>query len=909
MASSDVLTETLHTVTGIKLSQLETQRTTYENAKRSLLDKVNREEDSRKRVRMLIDGAAQLPAMMRPLSDNPNLSVKHLRSFVEQAECDPSVSGAFLTGYEDAIRTQLDAQSNKYSFATLYGQLVKDWTSASPDSTAGSDAGAEFVAVGREEMHKQRATWEEYVFHAKQTDVSATKAYLDALFAKNATKEVTGAFEELRKGFKEFQDSWDWSSHFDKDTVLSSIDSILRGDVVSDHKRSILNEFKGNDIVLSEIADVLNMRMSTRRDFAWEGATTVEQRRQLNGRYRFYPDEDLLRSIFLEYIGARWATKLRDLLMKFATTSGVLMSADGRLSKKASRRRRFFLGSKLAKADSNVEGETKKYWRNKIFLDQLPKQLFEKRGGYGDENAEKEPEDTRESSLAVVQELIHRVQASIIMRKQLGQDTAVIRSDFRWFGPSLPHSSIFAVLEYFGVNEDWLAFFRKTLEAPMAFKDEGGLDKPRIRKRGTPIGTPLGTFLGEAVLFCSDFAVNQKGNGTRLYRLHDDLWLWGDVDTCSQGWNALTEFADVMGLAFNEEKTGSCVILKDGPAKDAVAVSPATSVLPQGDVVWGFLKLDSSSGRFVINQEKVDLHIEELKLQLNACRSVFDFVQAWNLYGVRFFRNNCGTVAGCFGRRHIDSMLETFKKIQAQVFASSSGSVSQHLKKMIEQKLGTSGIPDGFLYYPTSMGGLGLKNPFIDLYMIRDSLEKEPEDIMDTFFSNERVQYRALQRRFEKADLDSSDDEGARNTLIASWDNEDPMNWDNTPLPFSDEVFGRYVQPPGNWSDLRDEPFMSFEEFTQHREITSHALGSLFKQLLEVPTPQNFVPHGEVQRLTWNLPDPGQSCSRPSYEWWVVQLYSSDIVSRFGSLSIVEEGLLPIGLMKMLTQSRFKWQN
>lgn len=909
MASSDVLTETLHTVTGIKLSQLETQRTTYENAKRSLLDKVNGEEDGRERARMLIDGAAKLPAMMRPLSDNPNLSVSTLQSFVEQAECDPSVSGAFLTGYEDAIRTQLDAQSNKYSFATLYGQLVKDWTSASPDSTAGSDAGADFVAVGREEMHKQRATWEEYVFHAKQTDVAAIKAYLDELFAKNPTKEVTSAFGELRKGLKEFQDSWDSCPHFDKDMVLCSIDSILRGDVVSDHKRSILNEFKGNDIVLSEIADVLNMRMSTRRDFAWEGATTVEQRRQLNGRYRFYPDEDLLQSILLQYIGAKWATKLRELLMRFATTSGVLLSADGKLGKQASRRRRFFLGSKLAKASSNVDWETRTHWRNKIFLDQLPRRVFERRGGYGDEKGEKEPGDTRESSLAVVQELIHRVQASIVMRKRLGQDTTVIRSDFRWFGPSLPHSSIFAVLEYFGVDDDWLAFFAKVLEAPMSFKDEGGLDESRVRKRGTPIGTLLGSFFGEAVLFCSDFAVNQKGNGTRLYRLHDDLWLWGDVDTCSQGWNALTEFADVMGLAFNEEKTGSCVVLKDGSAKDAVAISPATSTLPQGDVVWGFLKLDSSSGRFVINQDKVDLHIEELKLQLNACRSVFDFVQAWNLYGVRFFRNNCGTVAGCFGRRHIDSMLETFKKIQAQVFASSSGSVSQHLKKMIEQKLDTSGIPDGFLYYPTSMGGLGLKNPFIDLYMIRDNLKNDPEHLMDTFFSNERVQYRALQRRFEKVDLDLSDDEGARDTLTASWDVQDPMNWDNIPLPFSNEVFGRYIQPPGDWSDLRDEPFMSFDEFTQHREITSHALGSVLKQLLEVPTPGYFSLHGEVQRLASNLQGAHTWSGWTPYERWVVQLYSSDIVSRFGSLSIVEEGLLPIGLMKMLTQSRFKWQN
>lgn len=892
MASSDVLTETLHTVTGIKLAQLEKQKTTYENAKRALLADAEREADGKKRARMLIDGAQKLPAMMTPLNQNPNLSMGNFRSFVEQAECDPSVSATFLTSYEETIRSQLDAQSNKYSFATLYGQLVKDWTSTSRDATTGSDVGAEFVAVGREEMYKQRATWEEYVFEAKETDGPAIEGYLDELFAENSSKEVKNAFETLRKDLKRFQDNWDGQTHFDKDRISQYINTILRGDVISDQKRTTLNEFLGNGIVLSEIADVLNMRMSTRKDFAWDSVTTVEQRRQLNGRYRFFPDEDLLQTIFLQCIGLVWATELRRVLTRFVNTAGVLKPTGSKLSKQAARRRRFFLGDKGAKVFNSVEFSTRKHWREKIFMDQLPAVVFEKRASYGNDKEEGEEGDSRGSPLSVVQKLVHRIQASVTMRQQLGQETAVVRSDFRWFGPSLPHSSIFAVLKYFGVQEDWLVFFRKVLEAPMAFKDEDGVGEPRIRRRGTPIGTSIGTFLGEAVLFCSDFAVNQKANGTRLYRLHDDLWLWGDVDTCSQGWTALTEFTDIMGLAFNEDKTGSCVVRRRGTTEASVDASTAAATLPQGDVVWGFLKLDSGSGRFVINQNKVDSHIEELQLQLNACRSVFDFVQAWNLYGVRFFRTYCGKVARCFGRRHVGSMLETFKQIQARVFSSSSGSVGQHLKDMIEQKLGVTGVPDGFLYFPTSMGGLGLQNPFIDLYMIRDRIETEPEEAMTKFLELEKSRYRSLQREFEKAGIDSPDD-GI-----------------DDGVPNSGNVQGGYSQPPGDWSDLRDEPFMSFEEFTQQREITSQTLGHVYNRLLEVPSGIRFNLHGEVlqhaQSEQW-----ADEYSRgwTPYERWVVQLYSGEIMSRFGSLNIVEEGLLPIGLMKMLTQSRFKWQN
>jgi len=37
----------------------------------------------------------------------------------------------------------------------------------------------------------------------------------------------------------------------------------------------------------------------------------------------------------------------------------------------------------------------------------------------------------------------------------------------------------------------------------------------------------LSDTLGEAVLFCLDFAVNQRTKGRNIYRFHDDLWFWG----------------------------------------------------------------------------------------------------------------------------------------------------------------------------------------------------------------------------------------------------------------------------------------------------------------------------------------------------------------------------------------------
>lgn len=62
------------------------------------------------------------------------------------------------------------------------------------------------------------------------------------------------------------------------------------------------------------------------------------------------------------------------------------------------------------------------------------------------------------------------------MKSRLGDEMTVVRTDFEWFGPSLPHLTMFAVLKYFRVSNRWIDFFRRVLE--------GSTDKiPRRWKR------------------------------------------------------------------------------------------------------------------------------------------------------------------------------------------------------------------------------------------------------------------------------------------------------------------------------------------------------------------------------------------------------------------------------------------
>lgn len=860
MASSEILSQTLLSITNTKLAQLDKQKDAFHSRKRLLIDSADARTDSNKRARELVEGFKDLPSMTSSTL-NPMMSVENLNRFIQQAEHDPAVTDAFIQEYESLVRNELQVQSNRYAFASLYGKLVNEWISAG--SGQEQDPTAASVSVGRDEARVQRATWEEYVFAPKDTDKDAIKAYLSTVF--EAEEDVKDQLSGLRKELKRFQDHWSDSPHFNVDSLTTTIKGMLRSDILTDVKRATLKDFVGNDTVLSEIADVLNMRMATRKTWSWESDLVIDQRRQLNGRYRFYPDEDLLQSIFLHYIGMKWAVELhsrfRDLLSVWKPSLDPISSHD-------MQRLHFFLNitDELdGGAMPGTMGATKKsHFENEIFLDQLPKSFDEQRGAYGSKD-DTEDGDTRKSHIEVVQHLLHMIEADILLQNRFDKDVTVIRSDFKWFGPSIPHSSIAAVLEFFGVGADWIEFFMKVLEAPLRFKQDPEDTPSRIRRRGTPLSTPLADVFGESLLFCVDFAVNQKANGTRLYRLHDDMWLWGNTEACVKSWEVLGECASVLGLDFNFEKTGSASIL----GSETMLESDLAAGLPEGDVTWGFLKLDRHTGHFVIDQGEVDKHIEELRVQLDACKTIFNWIQAWNTYGARFFSNFFGKPANCSGRRHIDSMLETFQRIQKQLFPDTPGGVGAYVKHLLAKRfdIPLSDIPDGYIYFPTEFGGLGLKNPFIDLCLVRDGV-KDPEKVVDAFFEEEAREYRKSKAKFES---------GAMRSRTTST---------------------RY-----NFGDLEDEPFMSLEEWRSYRDYLGKSLGETFKVLMDEAWERELELKGAIKAVL----EPYQFYELSSYDQWVLQLFSKDMISRFGGLNVVEKGLLPMGLMDMLRQSKFQW--
>jgi hypothetical protein len=880
MASSDILSRTLQSITSTKLSEISKQSAIFKESKKNVLDLSSSEGEAREKIQILLDNAQILSTNPDKLTHQAHFNVDR---FNLQAKFDPSVSQDQLNKWIKGLRDELDVRSLRYEYATLYGSLVNEWLSDSGSPKAGSEA-SHREQVGRKEMHEQRSTWEKYVFSPLQTDEHAITVYLDSVF--HSSSEGVQAHHAIKEATEGFMNKLERDTPFDLVSLKWCIDGLLASDLLTDEKRSILLDFSTNKIVLGELADVLNLRLSSLKSWSWGVAgAPIEQRRQLNGRYRFYQDEDLLDSIFFRYIGVKWSMHFKKSFTRFSQAEGVWKSLSSVTSEVKSRHEWFIRSRHLV----NTNKKRSEFYFRDIFLEQL--QDDEEEVGPAGYNHDIESESTtRKSPQQVTSDMLHLLVTDITIRKHIGKDTSVVRSDFCWFGPSLPHTTMFAVLRYFGVSEAWVDFFRRALEAPVQFTQDGPDAPVQIRKRGTAINGPLSDMLGETVLFCLDCAFNQETDGAILWRLHDDIWFWGDNDTCKKGWDVLTKFSKLTGLELAPEKTGSVHIshLKGGGGSSNPDDVETTSIqretqtltvssekqlpdLPAGDVRWSFLKLDSSTGRFCIERTDVDQHIAELRLQLSARKSVFDWVQAWNIYGSRFFTRNFGRPANCFGRDHVNEILSSFQHIQRELFAD--GSVTGHLKAMLSERFGVEDVPEGYLYFPISMGGLDLASPFVEPLLLHQDVCLEPDSIMKEFFTEEEAIYRKLKRAYEKRDHNSRAFAPIRSSRVPK-----PDDYEN---------------------------FMSFEEYTQYREDLSPLLAIKYEKLMKEPSKtevnRTLAVRSVLEEDEWD--------KMSAYQKWIVALHGDEMIEKFGGLNVVDKGLLPTGMVSMLRQSRFKWES
>ena len=882
METSTATAQSMHNITTTKLNALSKQQQSFEEEKQRILDAVATQDTRSDKIHVLLEAFT-----VHDIDAPANISTANVRRFLEQSRHDPSISPSLLHEWQQALEQALDVPSRKYEHASLFGRLVMEWLDSpndTPLSTGGSESGDPFEHVGRKEMHDQRQEWESIVFGGDSKPDSATiEAYLEGLFGSTTkSKKLTKTpLESLKAEMKDFE-----LGHFDTDGLRTCIKGMLKTDLLSEAKRKALTDFQNNPAFLSEMSDVLNMEIDGLDSWNWgDEAIRLEIRRALNGKYRVYMDEEIMQALLLHFIGMKWAVHIKAVFTTFFHSGAWKQSTRKSLDASARRRRRDYgletetghgqnVGNEASwgirkparktQQSTNVRNERRERYQSDYFLSQLPTALEVIDDNYQDDDGNEK--DDIKNPISIKQSILHLISTEILVNTRLHGSFTILQSDFRWFGPSLPHATIVAVLRFFGVSDFWLTFMETFLKAPLKFVHDGPNAQTQIRQCGVPIQHRLSDALGEAVLFCLDFAVN-KSTEANLYRMHDDLWFWGSSDATVAAWETIKEFTGVMGLTLNHGKTGSVHISSSSDSSHLTVDSATLSKLPPGQVRWGFLSLDTT-GNWAIDESQVEEHIRELQTQLKACKSIFGWVQAWNIYVARFVSNNFGEPAQCLGRAHLDMVILAFEKIQRKLFATGDmpgDNVTSHLRSKLGERFGVQDIPDGFFYLPIELGGLGIRNPFIPLYLVYQDSSKEPMHLIDMTFEYEEEAYNKAKKAYE---------DGTSRSRFH---------------PTSPDV----------------DSFMSFKEYVRYAEETSTHLQQAYTKLLTAPEDVYVGLSDDLRNARYELPG---IQGGNSYNDWVLQLYGGDIIRRYGGLAMGEKRLLPIGLVSMLRGEKVRWQ-
>ncbi|KXH28474.1 hypothetical protein CNYM01_10585 [Colletotrichum nymphaeae SA-01] len=955
MSSTSVLSKTLQSITGTKIRELEKQRTQYESRKAKILQEAEEHTDQGDRISCLLRGVKELYAKGR---DN-DPSVDNIDNLLAQSKYDTSVPPSMLQSSEDLLRSKLDVQSHKLSMAHLYSRLVTEWINPgnfmeASDAAESSreDSSFEVIDQKQERLQNLRDQFEKVVFTPLETDESEINAYLASLFK---TRESERALERVRqRTARASEDFLKRRNPFNTTTLKMCIASLLQQDLLSDEKQAILREFESNNVVLREIADVLNTRFVDFENWEWdageEGVSYVP-RQQANGKYRIWMDEDVLQAIFIHWIGINSCVSLKRTLTDLVSLDGTdqvwRWHAEPPMTERQIQRRAYYLGElptlgfgesshsattrwprggnrgrgrggrgasfrtsqpQPAISDDTVAGLRRKNFIDHFCLAALPSQVNTLNEGMYDDGIMSEEEDdddvsssewgkAKKPALNIKQFLLRTLATETMLHQALDGTAAAVQSDLKWFGAGLSHTSIFAVLRFFGFPENMIAFYRKVLETPVNLgsispsESVSSSNAPRIRRRGMPMSRSPAKLIGELVLFVMDFAVNQE-TGLQLYRLHDDLWVAGSPADTARAWATMQHFAKVMGLEFNMKKTGSVYLTNEGVPRDEAL----DEQLPKGPVSIGHLVLDPKTGKWTIDQANVAEHVKQLQKQLAECRSILDWVRTWNSCIGRFFGQAFGEPAYCLGKEHVESVLQTYQKMQHDIFAAyladtgnksiagaanSQLSAVHYIKSKIEQRFGVSDVSDAFIFFPDQLGGLGLQNQFIPFLKVQKHLcgtGVSPEEMVQSFFDQERKDY-----------------EDKKSTFM--------LNKATEARELGDEFLGRFDAEFLSPED--SETFFTYEEFTENRSITSSHLEELYERVQGTPIVLGPKADRQVYQALEDLPI--QSANSRSELRWVVQMYHQEAKERFDGLRLIEERFLPLGVIDMMRQKTVRW--
>ncbi|KAF2649673.1 hypothetical protein K491DRAFT_697913 [Lophiostoma macrostomum CBS 122681] len=933
--SSPTISPVLKEVAELKMEELNREKEAFRNRYHGNPAILAAGNNTQKRVAALLGEIKKLDPV---LEDDDDLST--LTRYIEQAEHDSSISEAKLLRWEKKLLNKPMLRAHQLDVSSFHVELLREYIHAndSPNQLSARQEGAilddDFELV-ESELEAVFEKFERNTFMSPSVETKQLEGYITSLFEDDESK---AAISRLREDIEEAaDDALDGTVEVDEEAIEWCIRDLLTKDTLGEEERRSLRSYLDSPQAIRELKGILNMKLV--RHWNWKeakGGLPVIARQDSDGKYCMTVVETVIDALYLHTVAIGWSIRLRKYLTDLVKKPAVWMRntlpsredmhkrdfyilaksgrkprappaavctichgpplagpplpppgiidmspppppmalweppppppvyhAPYRSSNKKTRREFISAGPSFG---ANLNEERFRDYMTNFFLSRLPKCY--------------NPRPEVSPALDTQANLITFLVTELRLREGLHDgDVRLLKASVVDFASGLPHQTALVLLKFIGVPELWLEFFERFLQAPLNMGPliRGTSDQILQRTNGVPDGHGMEVFLEELIMFFLDFAVHKKTGGY-LYRLGGECYFVGSDEQCKETKAQIISFAHAMCLSMT-----------------------ITEPAGEGSVSIGHLNLGfDETVKIEINNDLVDSQARRVAKQLSKRSTVLEWVRTWNHTMGSYAAHLFGPLASVMGTSHLQAVQAAYTRMFDIIFGSSN--LTDHVKRLLLTHFPHSLRDPPFhleplIYLPSAYGGLGVKNPFITLNLARD-VSEDPTAIVREFLDEEKAHYKKAKAHFDGFTAEVR----ARKISNLFEDKQDRI----------DAALG-----PGR--DLT--AFMTFEEFTKHREaipypyvplplppapMTSYtpipSLVQTYKSLLEEPV--DHVNGSErVMQSTRSLAGKNgmkKWFSLSGEERWVLQMYEDECFERYGGMEIWYGEAVPLELLRVV---------
>jgi hypothetical protein len=682
-------------ITQMKLRELHRQRVQLRAAYQRLSEEAAQAREPGDRLRKLSDGLKELAFAGQPLHPEV-VNLEILLAAVESGTLSPAV----VSLWQERLAGELAAGQLRSEFVYLFGALLEEWARE-------SSAAAHLVEESRQARQRLLAA------AVGSPEANRHHEVLDPLF-----DDIGPALGELAERLQKA-----CCKEFSAAVGKSGLAEVLKGLAENIYQpprlRREARRFTANEPLRKELADALTILLAELHTWDWPGGGLPTRALWTRNKWRLYLDEDLPTACLLGILGRRWI----EVLDRLIGDRSVLTEHRARLKKLIDLNAPEVI---LENARRQVRQAEQMVGLNfleeiDVWEEDLPSpnsgsraaaeravqtpengSVVQTRAAYqlrlrslhaGDDYGEEYGGDVNRAVL-----LVH---AEIQLARAAFPDRPlyVVKIDLQDFYASIPHDVLRTILQRLGFSQGELEFCARFLTPPLRGNDPG----PRKMRRGVPMGHALSGMLAELLLRLLERHVCQRAR-VRMVRLVDDICLLTpDGDAAVAGWKRVEEFCTACGLKVNREKSGAVCLGGALPA-----------ALPSERPRWGMLEVDER-GRWQVHRDTFEAHLEQSRERVTAAGAVLSRVQLYNA-NVKYLTSSLA-LGAALGDEHRAATGEAVRQFHDAFFGPHRGILAGLCDAIRERFLSdaaeVTAIPEGWVYWPVTAGGLGLRNPVV----------------------------------------------------------------------------------------------------------------------------------------------------------------------------------------------------